>query len=143
MKQNSILSPRFKSGPGEAVLNCIAGERRKTRKGNHVIPLVDICGQEYGKVILEDDFDVDLDAVVNVSFQTILGKPSNYQELEGRLSAIRKSIDEFLFEVQTAIALMRDDVDNQYYEKNIAQLNRAFLHYKRELAVLLKEGEQP
>lgn len=53
----------------EDILNCIVGKVRKTRKGNFVIPLVDIGGQEYGKVILEDNFDLDLETVENVSLQ--------------------------------------------------------------------------
>jgi len=69
------------------------------------------------------------------------------RELEGRLSEIRKHVDEFLFEVQSAIELMiedYEDLDKQYYEKNVKRLNEAFLHYKKELAVLLKlkEGDE-
>jgi len=79
---------------GHAILNCIAGKMRKTKKGNYVIPLIDICNQEYGKVVLEDDFNVDLKSVVNVALDSNLGKSIEAEQAEGRLSAIQKYVKE-------------------------------------------------
>ena len=53
------------------LMNCLVGKVRRTRKGRIVITLTDLFDQQYGKVILEEDFGLDLDLVDNVSLQNI------------------------------------------------------------------------
>lgn len=56
------------------LMNCLVGKVRKTRKGRVIITLTDLFDQQYGKVVLEDDFGIDLDSVDNVSLQNIYSK---------------------------------------------------------------------
>ena len=58
----------------KAIMNCLVGKVRRTRKGRVVITLTDLFDQQYGKVILEDDFGLDLDSVDNVSLQNVYSK---------------------------------------------------------------------
>jgi len=150
---------RYEKQFGHAVLNCIAGKMRKTKKGNYVIPLIDICNQEYGKVVLEDDFDVDLKSIVNVALESNLGK-SIEKELEGRLKKAE------LLEYETGKQLSRVSVEKnrclyglREIQKHASSFPKQLVGKKgleddsgyyeddvkvwfEELAVLLKEGEK-
>jgi len=53
------------------IMNCLVGKIEKSN-GKIKISLVDILGQEYGKVELEDDFGLDLSSVENVALQVFI-----------------------------------------------------------------------
>ena len=55
------------------ILNCLVGEIKK-KDDKIIITLVDMQGQIYGTLQLEDDFGMDIDSVDNVSLQKIYGE---------------------------------------------------------------------
>jgi len=62
------------------IMNCLVGKVEKS-DGKVRLSLVDIVGQEYGRVELDDDFGFDLSSVENVALQVFIEKEVNDEKL--------------------------------------------------------------
>ena len=74
VKLDDVLKILEDYTPMEDLMNCMVKKVTKRKDGKIIIYLADLVGQEYGRLMLEDDFGLDLKSTENIALQKYSSK---------------------------------------------------------------------